>query len=66
MVTSVERGRTVDVSGDERGLLFPHCVVPHPSDTTLHTGGRDNGRQGKAEERKRSIDDGGKEGENMG
>lgn len=38
MVTSVECGGAVDVSSDEGGLLFPHSVVPHPSDTTLHMG----------------------------
>lgn len=38
MVTSVEGGRAVDVSGDEGGLLFPHSVVPHAPDTTLHKG----------------------------
>lgn len=35
MVTSVERGRAVDVSSDEGRLLFPHSVIPHPPDTTL-------------------------------
>lgn len=38
VVTSVERGGAVDVSSDEGGLLFPHSVVPHPSDATLHVG----------------------------
>lgn len=41
MVTSVERGGAVDVSSDEGRLLFPHSVIPHPTDTTLHTGGKE-------------------------
>lgn len=43
MVTSVERGGAVDVSSDEGRLLFPHSVIPHPTDTTLHTGGKEAG-----------------------
>lgn len=51
MVTSVERGRAVDVSSDEGGLLFPHGVVPHPSDAALYTG--EKGKEGGEREGKR-------------
>lgn len=47
MVTSVERGGAVDVSSDERRLLFPHSVVPHPAYTALYT------REKKREKRKK-------------
>lgn len=55
MVTSVERGGAVDVSSDERRLLFPHSVVPHPPDTTLHTG-RKEAREEKGIQEEKEVE----------
>lgn len=49
MLTSVKRGRVVDVGGDEGRLgLSAHRVIPHPPDATLEEEGegRGDGAQG--------------------
>lgn len=69
MVTSVERGRAVDVSCDEGRLLFPHGVVPHPPDTTLYTEGkkaREKGEEGRTQRRSKNVGEGTSRGRKRG